>query len=125
MEGAGSHPNMLLKAANTGGIPSASPYVVWTPTGGVNGTVIVSDGTFESLWLNTQYGAPHAWVEVPNVHGIGYSPCLMVMPDESEIMIFNGGNIYGANPNGTEVTAAEWTVPGLKSKVNTISSCPA
>jgi len=25
----------------------------------------------------------------------------MVMPDESEIMIFNGGNIYGPNPNAS------------------------
>lgn len=85
--------NILIKAANTGNIPSASPFVQWTPAGGVNGTIVVSDGSYESLFVNTQYGAPHAWVEVPNVHGVGYSPSLMVMPDESEIMIFNGGNI--------------------------------
>lgn len=129
IEGPGSKANILLKAANSGTIPSASPFVQWTPAGGINGTVIVSDGSYESLWLNTQvsrrrtrslvvnsrsqssfglssltfsqYGAPHAWVEVPNVHGVGYSPSLMVMPDESEIMIFNGGNIYGANPNAS------------------------
>jgi len=33
--------------------------------------------------------------------------------------------VYGANPNGTEVTAALFQVPGPKSTVNTISSCPA
>jgi hypothetical protein len=135
--------DILIKAANTGNIPSASPFVQWTPAGGVNGTVIVSDGTYESLFLNTQvmletplmlqtplmqspqYGAPHAWVEVPNVHGVEYSTSLMVMPDESEILIFGGGNIYGANPNGTEVTAALFHVPGPASTQNTLSSCPA
>jgi len=54
IEGPGSKANILLKAANSGTIPSASPFVQWTPAGGVNGTVIVSDGSYESLWLNTQ-----------------------------------------------------------------------
>ncbi|KAF3920375.1 hypothetical protein ABW20_dc0102462 [Dactylellina cionopaga] len=112
----------LLKAKNTGTIPSASPFVQWTPAGGDNGTVIVSDGSYSQLFINTNWGDPKSWIEVDSGHGIGYTRSLRVMPDESRVLVFNGG-MYGMS--STIVTAGEFWVPGPAPdpKDNTIASC--
>jgi hypothetical protein len=51
----GSVGDTLLKT-NTGGDSSAGPYTIWTPAGGPNGTIVVSDSTYDQLFLNTQNG---------------------------------------------------------------------
>ncbi|KAK6542239.1 hypothetical protein TWF694_006202 [Orbilia ellipsospora] len=116
----GKNTPILLKAKNTGTIPSASPFVQWTPAGGDNGTVIVSDGSYADLFLSTDYGI--TWQQVPSGHGVGYTRSLRVMPDESKVLVFNGG-MYGMS--STIVTAGEYWVPGPypKPSDNTIAAC--
>ena len=84
------------------------------------GTVVVSDGSYSSPFLNTKYGDPSSWVEVPSGHGVGYSRSLMVMPDQSELLVFNGGMYGGGN---TTVSAGIYTVPGPKSNWPPSASC--
>jgi hypothetical protein len=82
----------LLKSQTDGLIPSSSPYVVWTPVGPTGkGTLVVSDGSFDQLFMNTEYGDPNAWFTVQSTHGVGYSRSLTVMPDESKVLLVNGG----------------------------------
>ena len=105
-------PPMLLRAENTGTIPSAGPYTVWTPAGNKeNGTIVVSDSSYNQLFLNTQNGDPDAWKEVPSGHGVGYTRYLHVMPGQGEkvVLLLNGG-MYGEKV--TEVTAGDFVVPG-------------
>jgi hypothetical protein len=115
----GNAPAILLQATD-GTIPSACPYVVWTPVGGPDGTIVLSDGTYDELFLNTKNGDPKAWVKVPSGHGVGYSRALRVMPDESVILVVNGGMYADSN---TTVTAGEYRVPGPNPHKDTISAC--
>jgi hypothetical protein len=83
--------------ASDGTIPSSSPYVVWTPVGPTGkGTVVVSDGSYDQYFFNTEYGAADAWVTIPSSHGVGYTRSLTVMPDESKVLLVNGG-MYAQN----------------------------
>ncbi|KAI7314791.1 glycoside hydrolase family 93 protein [Hortaea werneckii] len=103
-------PTFLLQSTE-GLTASAGPYVVWTPAGGENGTIVVSDSTTEDLFLNTQNGDPDAWVNVTSGHGVGYSRSLRVMPGNGgkTVLVTNGG-MYGEDE--TIVTTGEFIVPG-------------
>jgi hypothetical protein len=47
---------------NAGGFePSSSPYVVWSPCGGPNGTIVVSDADHSGVFLNTMLGDSSGW----------------------------------------------------------------
>ncbi|BCS30776.1 BNR/Asp-box repeat domain protein [Aspergillus puulaauensis] len=97
----------LLKSQD-GTIPAACPYTVWTPAGGPHGTIVLSDGTYEEVFINRQNGHPHAWVKVPSGKGVAYSRSLTVMPEKDVILFLNGG-LYGAD--NTTVTVGEWKIP--------------
>ena len=114
-----SAPEYLLQATD-GTISSAGPYVVWTPAGGPNGTIVVSDSTYSELFLNTAYGDPNAWVKVPSGKGISYTRALQVLPDESLVMVVDGGLYGGTN---TSVSIGDFLVPGPGSNKDTLSSC--
>lgn len=103
-------PTEILQTTE-GGISSAGPYTVWTPAGGPNGTIVVSDSTYDQLFLNTQNGDPGAWQNVTSGHGVGYTRDLRVMPGNGgkTVMILNGG-MYGQN--STEFTVGDYIVPG-------------
>lgn len=99
----------LLKSSD-GLISSSGPYVVWTPVGpSGKGTVVVSDSHFSQVFMNTEYGDPNAWFTVPTTHGVGYTRSLTVLPDESKVLLVNGG-MY--NTSVTSVTAGIIDVPG-------------
>jgi hypothetical protein len=114
-----SAPEYLLQATD-GTISSAGPYVVWTPAGGPNGTIVVSDSTYSELFLNTAYGGPDEWVFTPTGKGISYTRALQVLPNESQVMIVDGGLYAGTN---TSVTLGNFLVPGPTSSEDTISAC--
>jgi hypothetical protein len=76
---------------NDGTKPCCQPYVVWTPSGGANGTIAVTDGGQTALAVNTAGGAAGAWKsEASNAPG-GYSRSLMMMPDGNTMMTLTGG----------------------------------
>lgn len=116
---------LRLKSSD-GIISSSGPYVVWTPVGPTGkGTVVVSDSHFPQVFFNTEYGDPNAWVTVPTTHGVGYTRSLTVLPDESKILLVNGG-MY--NRSDTSVTAGIIDVPGTYAPgfgngKDSISSC--
>jgi hypothetical protein len=105
----GSAEEHLLKSSG-GLIPSSSPYVVWTPVGPTGkGTLVVSDGSYSQVFMNTEYGDPNAWFTVDTTHGVGYSRSLTVLPDESKVLLVNGG-MY--NTSITVVSAGVVDIPG-------------
>jgi hypothetical protein len=111
--------DFLLKSQD-GTVPNSAPYVVWTPAGGSNGTVVVSDGKYSELFLNTEYGDPGAWSKVSTGLGSSYSRSLQVMPNNSVVLMVDGGLYRGAN---TSVTAGEFVIPGPQSVANATSTC--
>lgn len=76
---------------NDGTDPCCQPYVVWTPSGGADGTIVVSDGGQTALAVNTDGGNSADWKsEASNAPG-GYSRSLMIMPDGNTVMTLTGG----------------------------------
>lgn len=64
--------------------PSASPYVVWSPVGGVNGTIVVSDADHYGVFTNTMLGAEDQWRYHHTEHMPSYSRALAVWRNQPE-----------------------------------------
>lgn len=69
--------------------PTTGPFVVWTPWGGPNGTIVLSAYQGE-VWANKALGDPSAWryysVEQPSA----YTRNLRIFKDRPELMIIMG-----------------------------------
>ncbi|KAE9987900.1 hypothetical protein EG328_001327 [Venturia inaequalis] len=59
-----SAPDYAL-VSKDGTVPNGSPYVVWTPAGGANGTIVVSCGQRSEVFINRGLAAPGTpWIKV-------------------------------------------------------------
>lgn len=83
--------------------PESSPYNVWTPYPGGNGTIIANAGSDAALYFNQANGDPKEWVRVEISQARSYSRQIRVLPDTQYIQLMSGGTI-GAKSN--EVTTA-------------------
>ncbi|PON25496.1 hypothetical protein TGAM01_v205790 [Trichoderma gamsii] len=82
--------------------PSSSPYVVWTPEGGINGTIIVSDADHQSVFTNRANGQPDQWEEHNTPQPKAYSRALHIFKKyPNHLMILGAGNYQGVDPPGT------------------------
>jgi hypothetical protein len=94
----GSATGQVLKATD-GTIPSGSPFVTWLPTGGAEGTLVVSSDSDNDLYLNTQGGASTAWTRIASNVAGGYSRGMLPLADGHSLEVFSGGhNGSGLNP---------------------------
>ncbi|MFF8970296.1 RICIN domain-containing protein [Streptomyces sp. NPDC014995] len=89
-EAFGSVTGRVLRSTD-GTIPSGAPFVTWLPTGGPNGTLVVSGDTEEDLFLNTDNGAPNAWTRIRANVPRGYSRGLLPLADGHSLMVFSAG----------------------------------
>ncbi|MFG2126182.1 RICIN domain-containing protein [Streptomyces sp. NPDC048751] len=89
-EAFGAATDQVLRATD-GTVPSGAPYVTWLPTGGPNGTLVVSGDTVQDLFLNTQNGDPNAWTRILANVPRGYSRGLLPLADGHSLMVFTGG----------------------------------
>lgn len=102
-----SAPDHLLRASD-GTVPSGSPYVVWTPAGGAQGTIVVSSGGRSDVFLNKNLGAGGSkWTKVGTSAPTSYTRSLMVMQDKTHILIVGGGMLNGKK---NRVTASTFSV---------------
>lgn len=69
-----------------GETPGSQPYVVWIPGGGPNGTVVISGGRSDKLFLNYNYGEGH-WTTQDSVIKLGYSRSLVPVGDNTLFVI--------------------------------------
>lgn len=70
-ENANSEPWHRL-VVDVGTQPNGGPYATWSPVGGPNGTIVVSDSDHNPLWINQALGEG-IWKEVETPHGHAYS----------------------------------------------------
>jgi hypothetical protein len=92
-----SAPGQVLRATD-GTIPTSSPYVVWSPFGGANGTIAVSSNSNREIFLNTGLAAGGSrWVKTTTPASASYSRSLRVMPNSTELMILGAGVLSGSN----------------------------
>jgi hypothetical protein len=96
-----------LKTPDGKGI-SGSPYVVWTPAGGKDGTVVVSCSGSSEVFVNRNLAAPGSqWTKMGTQAPRSYTRSLMVMADAKQILIVGGGPMNGKD---NKVTAATFDV---------------
>ncbi|KAJ6618201.1 hypothetical protein B0H10DRAFT_2217967 [Mycena sp. CBHHK59/15] len=76
--------------------PSSSPYVVWSPVGGVNGTIGVSDADHQSVFTNRANGHPDRWEIHDTPQPNAYCEC---NPDH--LALFGASSYPGVDPPGT------------------------
>lgn len=90
-----SNPESFASAAEvrmvtTDGIyPQANPYNTWLPTGGPDGTIVVSAYSDQQLYQSTDYGA--TWVRMFSNTGPGYSRGLLPLADGKSLLVTSGG----------------------------------
>ncbi|KAJ9626431.1 hypothetical protein H2203_004063 [Taxawa tesnikishii (nom. ined.)] len=97
------HPVITAKGVQ----PAGSPYVVWTPVGGANGTIVVSSGGKAPVYVNTQLGEG-AWTEIPTPEGISYTRHLRVLKgDGSKLLIMGGGHLPPSTTNRITVSVMD------------------
>ncbi|KAK4231375.1 Sialidase [Podospora fimiseda] len=74
--------------------PNASPYVVWSPSGGPNGTIVVSDADRDELYTNRFGGDPDKWEMHPCEQPSAYSRALHVFKDYPEHLVVLSGSVF-------------------------------
>ncbi|KAK7970375.1 hypothetical protein PG996_001196 [Apiospora saccharicola] len=89
----------------TGGhVPTGSPYVVWTPAGGEDGTIIVSSGCCSEVYMNRALGAEDAWEKVATPAGSSYTRSLMVFQEDSSyVLIAGAGKLPPSTTNSVQI----------------------
>ncbi|CAG5163999.1 uncharacterized protein ALTATR162_LOCUS6593 [Alternaria atra] len=106
----GEATGISLKSTD-GTIPTGSPYVVWSPVGGKNGTIIASahSGTNASgseVYINKGLGQG-PWIKVNTPEGSSYTRHLRVLKDQSKLLIMGGGQLPPSNTNSITVTVVD------------------
>ncbi|KAI0482677.1 Sialidase [Xylariaceae sp. FL0804] len=81
--------------------PSSSPYVAWSPLGGPNGTIVVSDADHQPVFVNRAMGDVDAWEMMDVPQPIAYSRALHVFDREPDrLMVLGAANYPGVDPPG-------------------------
>ncbi|MFT4259093.1 RICIN domain-containing protein [Microbacterium sp.] len=122
IESWGNKSTQVLRTTD-GIVPTGSPYVTWIPSGGPQGTIVVSASSSSDLFLNTSGGAKNTWTRVPIQVSAGYSRSLTAMPDGRTVFVMNAGSLggnntvtYGAVDLGSSITSgATYTVANRSS----------
>lgn len=96
-----SAPGYNIKAT-TGQQTQSSPVVVWTPYGGVNGTIVLSANNYAGVFVNTDLAAPGSpWRYVSTNGNRGYARDVLVLPSPNQILLTCGGNLGGSSNSVT------------------------
>ncbi|KAI8625501.1 glycoside hydrolase family 93 protein [Xylariaceae sp. FL1651] len=79
-----------LLQSSDGTVPNGSPYVVWTPAGGINGTIVVSSGCCTPVYVNKALGAEGAWQTLSTPEGVSYTRSLRVFQEDPRYVLIAG-----------------------------------
>ncbi|KAL4919904.1 hypothetical protein BDW62DRAFT_216529 [Aspergillus aurantiobrunneus] len=88
---------------SSGTIPTSSPYVTWTPWGGKNGTIVVSAGTQDTIFINQALGEGE-WTEVPNPEPRSYTRNVRILKEDPRFVLLHGAGVLLGE--GNKVTAS-------------------
>lgn len=89
-----------------GTIPLGSPYVVWSPVGGKNGTIIVSAASGTEVFINKGLGEG-PWVKVSTPEKSHYTRDLRVLADPTKLLIMGGGQLPPSTTNQVELSVMD------------------
>jgi len=80
-----------------GAQPLGSPYIVWSPVGGRNGTIVVSSGCCSPVYTNKKLGDVNSWYSLETDARVSYSRSLRVLPDPTKLLITGAGLLPPSN----------------------------
>jgi hypothetical protein len=92
--------------SNDGVIPTGSPYVIWSPVGGKNGTIIVSASSSSDVYINKALGEG-PWTSVATPEKAAYTRHLRVLKDKKKLLIMGGGVLPPSTTNVVEVSVMD------------------
>lgn len=88
--------------------PQSSPYITWSPVGGPFGSILVSCGTYEQIFVNQALGDVNEWnaYEVPQ--GIAYTRHLRVFREDPNLLLIMGaGNLPPSTTNNVSLSVVD------------------
>jgi hypothetical protein len=103
---------------NNSTAPNASPYVVWSPIGGPNGTIIVSDADRRQVYTNQCGGDLDSWEEHGTPAGAVYSRAIQIFKNRPDHLMIYGGETYDDMGLGLHVPFSA-TVVSLRKTLKT------
>ena len=98
-------------------VPNASPYVVWSPIGGPNGTIVVSDADRRQVYTNRFGGALDKWEEHATPAGAVYSRAIQIFKHHPDHLMIYGGETFDDRGKGL-YTPFSATVLNLRAVLN-------
>lgn len=98
--------------------PNASPYVVWSPLGGPNGTIVVSDADRAQVYTNQFGGDVNKWEEHGTPAGAVYSRAIQISKKYPNRLTLYGGETFD-NIRGKLYTPFSATVVPLTEVLKT------
>ncbi|KAJ4364148.1 hypothetical protein N0V83_009603 [Neocucurbitaria cava] len=104
-EAFGSATGISLQTAN-GTIPTGSPYVVWSPVGGKNGTIIVSASSNSQVFINKGLGEGE-WKMVATPEATAYTRHLRVLEGGDKLLIMGAGKLPPSTTNKVELSVMD------------------
>ncbi|KAL6153444.1 hypothetical protein ACJQWK_11372 [Exserohilum turcicum] len=88
---------------NKSSVPNASPYVVWSPIGGPNGTIVVSDADRRQVYTNTFGGDVNKWEEHATPAGAVYSRAIQIFKKRPDHLMIYGGETFDGLGSGGKI----------------------
>jgi hypothetical protein len=104
----GAEKGVSLKTTD-GTIPTGSPYVVWSPVGGKNGTIFVSASSSSDVYVNKGLGEG-PWTKIETPEKAAYSRHLRILKGEGKgtrLLIMGAGVLPPSTTNRVEVSVVD------------------
>lgn len=92
------HASPLILHDQSGHVPSSSPTVTWSPSGGPFGTIVVSANSDDDFFVNRALGDPDRWTRSPSLVSRGYTRFNIPL-EERLVFTVNGGHIGNTGLN--------------------------
>lgn len=86
-----------------GTYPQSSPYNVWSPFGGPNGTIVVSTGTHSEVFVNQALGDVGAWEKLETGELVSYTRSLRLDHGGRRLLLAGGGLLPPSENNSVTI----------------------
>ncbi|KAF1850269.1 glycoside hydrolase family 93 protein [Cucurbitaria berberidis CBS 394.84] len=87
----------------TGTRLQGAPYATWSPVGGANGTIVLSDSTSNSIYINQALGEG-LWKEIQTTAGRAYAREVRSVPNDKSKLRIAGGSENDARSSDILIT---------------------
>jgi hypothetical protein len=88
--------------------PEGSPYVTWSPVGGKDGSILVSSGTNQPIFVNRALGDSTKWEVFAVQQEIAYTRHLRVLrSDPNALLIMGAGHLPPSTTNNVSLSVVD------------------